>query len=87
MNHFILAFLIAVNLLTMIVYGIDKYKAKKDKWRISKSTLLTLALIAPWGAILGMLLFNHKTSKPKFKLVYLFAVLHIVLICLIYYYR
>ena len=85
MNSFILAFLIAVNILTMLVYGIDKYKAKKEKWRISENTLLTLALIAPWGAILGMLLFNHKTRKGKFKIVYLFAVLHIVLIYYIFF--
>jgi uncharacterized membrane protein YsdA (DUF1294 family) len=37
--------LLALNLLTFIIYGIDKWKAKKSKWRISEATLLLLAVI------------------------------------------
>lgn len=58
----------------------DKHKAKADKWRTPEKTLLIAALIAPWGATLGMKLAHHKTRKPKFKLVYVFLVLHIILI-------
>lgn len=32
--------LFAINAITFVVYGIDKYKAKKAKWRISEATLL-----------------------------------------------
>ena len=48
--------------------GIDKWKAIKDRWRISEKALLTsaFALGAP-GATLGSLFFHHKTLKKKFK--------------------
>lgn len=36
----------AINAVAFIVYGIDKYKAKKAKWRISEATLLLLAVLA-----------------------------------------
>lgn len=38
--HFIIACLLLANVVTFIAYGIDKYKAKKGKWRISEATLL-----------------------------------------------
>ena len=38
-------YLLAINAVTFIVYGIDKYKAKKAKWRISEATLLLLAVL------------------------------------------
>ena len=33
-------YLLGINAVTLIVYGIDKYKAKKAKWRIPETTLL-----------------------------------------------
>ena len=52
----------------MIVYGIDKLKAKKGKWRITESTLLLLAIIGgSIGAFLGMKVWHHKTMHKKFK--------------------
>ena len=36
-------YLIVVNLLTWIIYGIDKWKAKRRAWRIPERTLLLLA--------------------------------------------
>lgn len=44
--HFIIACLLLANVVTFIAYGIDKYKAKKGKWRISEATLLLMAF---WG--------------------------------------
>lgn len=38
-------YLFALNAVTFIVYGIDKYKAKKAMWRISEATLLMLAVL------------------------------------------
>ena len=38
-------YLLAINAVTFIVYGIDKYKAKKAKWRISEATLLLLGVL------------------------------------------
>ena len=45
MMNIILGYLLAVNIATFFLYGIDKYKAKKNKWRISEATLLTMAAI------------------------------------------
>ena len=36
----IVIYLLVINVVTFIVYGIDKYKAKHDKWRIPEATLL-----------------------------------------------
>ena len=60
-------YLIIINILTFIIYGIDKEKSKKNKYRISEKTLITLAIIrGPLGALLGMNIFHHKTKKTKF---------------------
>lgn len=60
-------YLTAINILTGIVYGMDKWKAKHDKWRIPERTLLLLALAGgSAGALAGMILFRHKIRKPKF---------------------
>ena len=54
--------------MTFIVYGIDKVKAMKGKWRISEATLLLLAIIGgSVGAWLGMKTWHHKTMHKKFK--------------------
>ena len=66
--NLILYYLLAVNIATFFLYGIDKYKAKKGKWRISEATLLTMAAIGgSIGAWAGMRLWHHKTMHKKFK--------------------
>ena len=61
-------YLLAINAVTFIVYGIDKYKAKKAKWRISEATLLLLAVLGgSVGAWMGMKVWHHKTMHKKFK--------------------
>jgi len=58
---------VAWNLITFLVYGADKAKAKKDKRRISEKALILVALImGGLGALLGMVVFRHKTNKLKF---------------------
>lgn len=73
--------LLAINILTFFVYGIDKLKAKKGWWRIPEATLLTLAALGgSIGAWLGMRAWRHKTKHWKFKIcVPLFLLLHIAL--------
>jgi len=62
-----IAFLAAVSLVTFIAYGVDKVKAKRGSERISERRLLALALVGgATGALLGMLLFRHKTRHLKF---------------------
>ena len=67
--HSYLAYdLLAINTVAFIVYGIDKYKAKKAKWRISEATLLLLAVLGgSIGAWMGMKVWHHKTMHKKFK--------------------
>ena len=61
-------YLLAINAVAFIVYGIDKYKAKKAKWRISEATLLLLAVVGgSIGAWMGMKVWHHKTMHEKFK--------------------
>ena len=61
-------YLLAINVVAFIVYGIDKYKAKKAKWRISEATLLLLAILGgSIGAWMGMKVWHHKTMHKKFK--------------------
>lgn len=58
--------IIILNLINFILYGIDKYKAKHNLWRISEKTLLSLSVLAGVGGILGMEIFHHKTREKKF---------------------
>jgi uncharacterized membrane protein YsdA (DUF1294 family) len=61
-------YLLGINAVTFIVYGIDKYKAKKAKWRIPEVTLLLLAVLGgSIGAWMGMKVWHHKTMYKKFK--------------------
>ena len=68
MTQTIAYILIVINVLTFLVYGIDKWKAKQGSWRISEVTLLLLAVIGgSIGALLGMKVWHHKTMHKKFK--------------------
>jgi uncharacterized membrane protein YsdA (DUF1294 family) len=53
--------------------------ARRGDRRISEKSLLLLALLGPFGALAGMRWFRHKTRKMKFKLVPLFAIVHVLL--------
>lgn len=63
----ITGYLLSVNIISFVLYGIDKYKAKRGKWRISEATLLTMAVIGgSIGAWTGMKVWHHKTMHKKF---------------------
>lgn len=83
MNGYIinLSYILLLNLVTFVVYGIDKYKAKRGKWRIAESTLLLLALLGgSIGAWLAMKTFHHKTMHKKFYIgVPVIIALHVIL--------
>ena len=70
------------NFLVFIVYGMDKLKAVKKLTRLPEWMLLFFALLfGGIGAMFGMVVFNHKTSKIKFRiLVPLCAVLNILVL-------
>ena len=68
MANALLYYLIVINVVTFLVYGIDKWKAKQGSWRISEATLLILAVIGgSIGALLGMKVWRHKTQHKKFR--------------------
>jgi len=66
--HFVLLYLVIINVLTFIIYGLDKLKAKRGGWRIPEATLLLLAVVGgSVGAKIAMELFHHKTLHKKFR--------------------
>ena len=84
MHQYSMYYLFAINIVSFFLYGIDKYKAKKNKWRISEATLLMMAVIGgSIGAWVGMRLWHHKTMHKKFK--YGIPVIMIMQVCLVVY--
>lgn len=86
-TYTIVTYLITVNILTFAVYGIDKLKAKKGKWRIPEASLLGLAVIGgSIGAYFGIKVWHHKTLHKKFKYgIPAIIILQIVGICLVWF--
>ena len=84
MMNIILGYLFAINIASIFLYGIDKYKARKGQWRISEATLLMMAVIGgSIGAWAGMRFWHHKTMHKKFK--YGIPVIIIMQVCLVVY--
>ena len=83
--HIVLIYLVIINVVTFFMYGIDKWKAKKSRWRIREAALLGLAVLgSSIGAWLGMKVWHHKTLHKKFK--YGVPTIIIVQLALIVYY-
>ena len=62
-------YLILINLLTFLLYGLDKYKAIRQECRIPERALLLMAfVVGAFGALSAMRIFRHKTRKGRFKL-------------------
>lgn len=74
----LLLYLGIMNLITFISYGLDKYYARKNRWRIPERRLILLAAAGgSAGALIGMRLFRHKTAKWKFRIwIPVFLVIH-----------
>ena len=63
----VIIYVVAINLIAFFAMGIDKWKAKRDAWRIPEQTLISLVLLGGGiGGIAGMYIFRHKTKKPRF---------------------
>ena len=68
MGKILIYYLVAINVVTFFVYGIDKWKAKRSRWRIPEAALLVLAAMGgSVGALLGMYVWRHKTLHKKFR--------------------
>ena len=60
-------YLVGINIITFIIYGIDKYNAVHKKYRVSEYNLFILSVLGgPIGAVIGMRTFQHKTRKILF---------------------
>lgn len=75
-------YLIVINMIAFTLFGIDKAKARADKWRIPEHTLLLFVFLGgEIGGFLGMKVFHHKTKKNKFRItVPILLVVELVLI-------
>ena len=63
----LLVYLLLINAAGFLLMLVDKYKAKRNLWRIPEATLMGVAAVGgSIGAIAGMNLFRHKTKHPKF---------------------
>ncbi len=80
-------YLIGINVVTFLLYGNDKSRARRHAWRIPEKTLLGAAIIGgSVGALLGMSIFHHKTRKPAFYIgVPLILIIQIGLAALLWY--
>jgi len=76
----------AVNIITFIMFGADKARAVKGRWRISEASLILAALLGgSIGALAGMRVFHHKTRHRKFTVgIPVILVLQIVFMVLYY---
>ena len=69
MIKLLLYYLLIINAAGFLLMLVDKWKAKKNRWRIRESTLLLVAALGgSVGSLIGMYLFRHKTLHLKFTL-------------------
>lgn len=67
MRKLILLYLLIINAAGFLLMLVDKFKAKKNLWRIPEATLMTVAALGgSVGSLLGMYTVRHKTKHPKF---------------------
>lgn len=65
--YWLISYVVIMNIVAFCAMGIDKWKAKKRKWRIPEATLFILAALGgSIGAIAGMYTFRHKTKHRSF---------------------
>lgn len=69
MDIYFLFYLLLINIIGFLLMYSDKSKAIKKQWRISESTLISIAIAGgSVGTLLGMQFFRHKTKHTKFTL-------------------
>ena len=84
--RYLFYYLIFINILNIILFGMDKYKAIHQKNRIRNSTLIGLSLLGgSIGTLIGMYIFRHKTKTWYYK--YTTPIILIIQIITFYYFR
>lgn len=75
-SHPFIIWLLLANVLTLVIYGMDKMAARKAWRRVPEFILLMFGVVGGWpGAIAGQQLFRHKTQKQPFKTYFIISVL------------
>ena len=68
LQRILFIYLLVINVATLLTFGIDKWKARNNRWRLREAALLGLAVLGgSIGAWLGMRVWHHKTLHRKFK--------------------
>lgn len=68
MHYYSLYYLLAINVVTFVLFGLDKYNVRKGNRRIREVTLMAMAALGgSVGAWMGMRLWHHKTKHRKFR--------------------
>jgi uncharacterized membrane protein YsdA (DUF1294 family) len=85
----ILNYYLMMSLLTFFIYGVDKFAAKQSWSRMPEKFLHLLSLFGGWiGGFMAQKLFNHKSSKRRFKVVYwITVVLNLMVLILWLHYK
>ena len=81
-HKFLIIYWFIINIITFISFGLDKYAANNDKWRIKNITLLGLAFIGGTiGGLIAMYVFRHKTQKDYYTVgLWLMIIMQIILL-------
>ena len=88
LEKILLVYLLLVNAAGFLLMLVDKYKAKRNLWRIPEATLMGVAAIGgSIGSIAGMKLFRHKTKHAKFYigLPVILTLQIVAVICIVFY--
>lgn len=84
-QKYLIIYLSSINIISLILCAYDKINAIKHKQRISEKNLLTVSAIGgSLGMIIAMNIFHHKTKKIKFKIIYVFFIIHVYLLIKIF---
>ena len=85
-SHPFIIWLLLANVLTLVIYGMDKMAARKAWRRVPESTLLVFGFVGGWpGAMVGQQVFRHKTQKQPFKTYFIISVILSILATLAVY--
>jgi uncharacterized membrane protein YsdA (DUF1294 family) len=77
--------LIMINFISFALFYADKQKSKNNRWRIKENTLHAVGFMGGIiGSIAAMILFRHKTKKPKFIIITIIALLFNILMAYIF---
>lgn len=83
----IIIYVIIMSIISFCQMGMDKNRARKQRWRITERTLfLTAGIGGSFGSLLGMYVFHHKTKHMRFVLgIPALMLIHILLLYLVFF--